>query len=106
MTETPQILLGHHLKALKLPTFLREYENVAQQCAAVGVDHPRYLMRLTEMEMIDRERRMVERRISGRYLPSIEPDAVFRDRSDGFILEANNVWPRTERARGYVREID
>ena len=23
MTDTPQILLAHHLKALKLPTFLR-----------------------------------------------------------------------------------
>ena len=23
MTDTPQLLLGHHLKALKLPTFLR-----------------------------------------------------------------------------------
>jgi len=59
MTDTPQILLAHHLKALKLPTFLREYDKVARLCAAEGVDHPRYLMRLAEMEMIDRERRMV-----------------------------------------------
>ena len=29
MTDTPQILLAHHLKALKLPTFLREYDKVA-----------------------------------------------------------------------------
>ena len=26
MTEAPQILLAHHLKTLRLPTFLREYE--------------------------------------------------------------------------------
>lgn len=63
MSETPQILLEHHLKALKLPTFLREYDKCARICAAEGVDHLRYLMRLTEQEMIDRERRMVERRI-------------------------------------------
>ena len=25
MTDTPQVLLAHHLKTLKLPTFLREY---------------------------------------------------------------------------------
>ena len=25
MNDTPQLLLAHHLKALKLPTFLREY---------------------------------------------------------------------------------
>ena len=45
--DTPQVLLEHHLKALRLPTFLREYDKVAQQCAAEGVDFPRYLLRLT-----------------------------------------------------------
>ena len=34
MTDTPQLLLAHHLKALKLPTFLREYDKLARQCAA------------------------------------------------------------------------
>ena len=63
MTETPQVLLAHHLKALKLPTFLREYDKLARQCAADGVDHPRYLLRLAELELIERERRTVERRI-------------------------------------------
>ena len=46
--ETPQVLLDHHLKALRLPTFLREYDKVAQQCATEGVDYPRYLLRLSE----------------------------------------------------------
>ena len=72
MTDTPQILLAHHLKALKLPTFLREYDKVARVCAAEGVDHPRYLMRLAEMEMIDRERRMVERRIKAARFPTVK----------------------------------
>lgn len=72
MNETPQILLAHHLKALKLPTFLREYDKVARLCAAEGVDHPRYLMRLAEMEMIDRERRMVERRIKSALFPTVK----------------------------------
>jgi DNA replication protein DnaC len=63
MTDTPQVLLAHYLKALKLPTFLREYEKVARQCAAEGVDHIRYLLRLVELELIERERRTVERRI-------------------------------------------
>jgi hypothetical protein len=62
MTDTPQVLLAHHLKALKLPTFLREYDKLARQCAAEGVDHVRYLLRLAELELIERERRMVERR--------------------------------------------
>ena len=63
MSATPQVLLGHHLKALRLPTFLREYDKVARQCAAEGLDHVRYLLRLAELEMIDREQRLVERRI-------------------------------------------
>ena len=36
MAEAPRILLEHHLKRLKLPTFLREYEKLARQCAAEG----------------------------------------------------------------------
>jgi len=61
--DTPQVLLDHHLKTLRLPTFLREYDKVAQQCAAEGVDFPRYLLRLSELELLDRERRATERRI-------------------------------------------
>ena len=57
MTDTPQLLLAHHLKALKLPTFLREYEKLARQCAAEGLDHIRFLLRLAELELINRERR-------------------------------------------------
>ena len=72
MNETPQLLLTHHLKALKLPTFLREYDKVAQQCAAEGLDHPRYLLRLSELELIERERRMVERRIREAKFPTIK----------------------------------
>ena len=61
--ETPQVLLDHYLKTLRLPTFLREYDKVAQLCAAEGVDYPRYLLRLSEQELLDRERRATERRI-------------------------------------------
>ena len=61
--DTPQVLLEHHLKQLRLPTFLREYDKVARQCAAEGVDYPRFLLRLTELELLDRERRATERRI-------------------------------------------
>ena len=30
MSEVPQVLLAHHLKTLKLPTFLREYDKLAR----------------------------------------------------------------------------
>ncbi len=60
---TPQLLLEHRLKHLRLPTILREYDKVARQCAAESVAYPRYLLRLTELELLDRERRATERRI-------------------------------------------
>jgi DNA replication protein DnaC len=72
MTDAPELLLAHHLKTLRLPTFLREYDKQARICAADGVDHVRYLARLTELELIDRERRMVERRIKAAKFPAIK----------------------------------
>ena len=61
----PQVLLGNHLKALKLPTFSREYEKVAMESAQDRADYPRYLLRLCELERIDRDRRNVERHQRG-----------------------------------------
>ena len=72
MTGTPQLLLVHHLKTLKLPAFLREYDKLARQCAAEGAGHVRYLVRLAELELIDRERRMVERRIRQARFPAVK----------------------------------
>ena len=71
-SDAPQVLLAHHLKALKLPTFLREHEKLARQCAAEGVDHTRYLQRLAELELIDRERRLVEHRIKVARFPAVK----------------------------------
>ena len=68
----PKLLLAHHLKALKLPTFLREYDKLARQCAAEGLDHIRFLLRLAELELIERERRMVERRIKEARFPAVK----------------------------------
>ena len=65
----PQVLLGNHLKALKLPTFAREYEKVAMASAQDRADYPRYLLRLCELERIDRERRNIERRIRSARFP-------------------------------------
>ena len=70
MTDTPQLLLQHHLKKLKLPTFLSEYAKLARQCAAEGKDHVQYLLRLCELELIERERRMIERRIKAAKFPT------------------------------------
>lgn len=73
----PRVLLAHHLRQLKLPTVLREYEKVAQEAARDGQDHIRYLLRLVELELIDRERRMVERRIRAARFPAVKSFDTF-----------------------------
>ena len=40
MNDRSTLLLEHHLKELKLPSFLQEYGKMAAQCAAEGLDHP------------------------------------------------------------------
>ena len=70
MNKKSTVLLEHHLKELKLPTFLREYDKLASRCAAEGVDHPDYLLRLSELELIDRHHRMVDRRIKAARFPT------------------------------------
>ena len=72
MTGKPTLLLEHHLKELKLPSFLREYGKMAAQCAAEGVNHPSYLLRLAELELIDRQQRMVERRTRAARFPAVK----------------------------------
>ena len=70
MSNKSTMLLEHHLKELKLPTFLREYDKLATQCATEGADHPDYLLRLSELELIDRHHRMVDRRIKAARFPT------------------------------------
>ena len=88
----PQVLLAHHLKAPKLPTILREYDKIARQCAAEGVDYPRYLLRLVEAEIIERERRMVDRRIKAAKFPTVKSldsfdFAAFPDLNKALVME-------------------
>ena len=71
-TEAPEILLAHYLKTLKLPTFQREYQKLDRLCATEGVDHVGYLFRLAEREMIERDRRKVERRIKAAKFPVVK----------------------------------
>jgi DNA replication protein DnaC len=73
----PAVLLAHHLKQLKLPTILREHEKVAREAARDGLDHVRYLLRLVELELLDRERRVVERRIREARFPAVKSFDTF-----------------------------
>lgn len=72
MSTPPSVLLNHHLKQLKLPTFLRDYKSIAQQCAQERCDYPTYLLRLAERELLDRECRAAERRIKAAGFPVLK----------------------------------
>ncbi len=61
-------LLMQRLKALNLQAFLSEYDRLARECE--GLDHSQYLLRLAELELNERKRRMVERRIKEARFPA------------------------------------
>ncbi len=65
-------LLARHLKSLRLPTFLSQYERLSRQYAAEGLDPSGYLLRLAELELMERERRLIERRIKQARFPAVK----------------------------------
>jgi DNA replication protein DnaC len=69
LMDTPQVLLEHYLKQLRLPTIVREYPKLAEQCAKEGTTFETFLLRLVEQEIVDRERRAAERRIRAAKFP-------------------------------------
>lgn len=70
-TETKStVLLAHHLKALKLPTFLSECEKTAARCAHDNVDHLGFLLQLCELELLERERKAAVRRLKAAGFPN------------------------------------
>jgi DNA replication protein DnaC len=70
--EKPDLLLGHYLKLLKLPSMLREYGKLADLCRDEGADYRTYLLRLVEREVLDRETRAAERRTRAARFPVIK----------------------------------
>jgi len=79
MTEKDKstVLLEYSLKKLKLPTMLREYAALATVCQKDRSDYPTYLLRLTERELLDREKRAAERRIKEANFPVIKTIDAF-----------------------------
>jgi len=77
MSNKSMVLLEHHLNERKLPTFPKEYDKVASRCAAQEVDHPDYLLRLSELDLIDCNHRMVDRRIKAARFPTVKSMDTF-----------------------------
>jgi DNA replication protein DnaC len=66
------VLLQHHLKQLKLPTMLKEYPVLAKSCSQEKCDYPTYLLRLCEKELVERQRRAMDRRIKAAKFPLLK----------------------------------
>jgi DNA replication protein DnaC len=57
------MLLKCHLKTLRLPTMLAEYSKLAREAAQADEDYAQYLLRLTEIEVAQRQSNALAARI-------------------------------------------
>jgi DNA replication protein DnaC len=105
MKAVQDIEIKSHLKALKLPTVLREYARTADDAAKEGLGYEAYLHRLLAAEMGDREARSFQRLLKLARLPAkktlaefefkaladLEPVTVHRLAECEFVTKAENV---------------
>jgi DNA replication protein DnaC len=75
--DKPTVLLEYYLKKLRLPTMLREYVPMSAVCRDERSDFPIYLLRLSEREILDREKRAAERRIKEARFPVVKTIDTF-----------------------------
>ncbi|MCP4610063.1 MAG: ATP-binding protein [Planctomycetes bacterium] len=81
------VLLEYYLKKLKLPTILREYQSMAAKCRADRSDFVTYLLRLFELESIEREQRSADRRVKADKFPVIKTIDTFDFKAQPSINE-------------------
>jgi DNA replication protein DnaC len=65
-------MLDHYLKVLKLPTFLKCHQEVAEQCREKGANYTDFLLHLSEMEVLGRHSRMVQQKLKKARFPSLK----------------------------------
>jgi DNA replication protein DnaC len=70
-------LLEAYLKELHLPTFLRNYHKFAEDAGQANLDYSRYLLSLTEQEVLQREQNRQARLIKEARLPVLKELADF-----------------------------
>ena len=64
------LLLDNYLKALRLPTFLKEYTQAARQCGEGNKHYEDFLQHLAEREVAARECNAIQRRIKEAGFPA------------------------------------
>lgn len=67
-----EAVIAEHLKALKLPSFGREYQSLARRAADGGWAYEDYLRELLEIELHDREERTAKRLLRAAKFPDVK----------------------------------
>jgi DNA replication protein DnaC len=70
-------LLETYLRQLRLPTFLKNYGQFAEDAARSNLDYIRFLLALAEQEINQREQNMVQRRLKAARFPVLKELADF-----------------------------
>jgi DNA replication protein DnaC len=97
------MLLDTHLKALRLPEFLQNYAKLAEEAAQADHSYDRFLLALAELEVAQRERNRIARRIKGARFPVMKELADF----DFSCISSPNKQRVLELARGgYIQKVE
>ena len=74
---TANQLLETYLRQLRLPTFLANYRKFAEDGAQANLSYDRYLLALAELEVTQREKNRIQRRIKAARFPVLKELADF-----------------------------
>lgn len=105
MKAVIELELKSHLKGLRLPSMLREYQRTATDAAKEGLGYEEFLLKLVQSEICDREARCFQRLLKlarlplkktiaefdFARLPDLEPLSVHRLGACEFVTRAENV---------------
>jgi DNA replication protein DnaC len=72
-----RVLLETYLKELKLPTVAREYQRLARQCSQNNQGYAAFLQNLLEMEVQERKRKAIDRRLKQACFPAEKEIGTF-----------------------------
>lgn len=97
--QNPTALLEHHLKQLKLPTMIRDYQATADACAEKGKSRLTFPLRMAECELRERKQRAAELRLEATQPPVLKTQGIFD-------FEAQPSTPDLGRGRGFGLSLD
>ncbi len=67
-----QVLLDDHLRLLRLPTMLRQYQECARQARETKESHESFLLNLTTQELEQRQANQLKRRLHEAKFPTLK----------------------------------